>query len=151
MTFFIFLMLAAASPNSQSLAEQDIIRQARATQNEAINAGNLNSENLGVVASFWTEDVTIRTGLGQVISGIENYKAAFEGTNVIYMRTPEVIEISTKWPLAYESGTWVGIAGDFQISGRYAAQWVKRDKWLIRSEVFVVLDADGDCPLHAVP
>ena len=146
MTFLISIMLAAASPNSQFLTEQDLIRRARTTQNEAINSGNLS-----VVASFWTEDVTIRTGLGQVITGKENYKAAFQGTNVIYIRTPEFIEISSKWPLAYESGTWVGITGEFQISGRYAAQWIKRDKWLIRSEVFVALDAEGDCPLHALP
>ena len=34
--------------------------------------------------------------------------------------------------------------GPVVISGRYSAQWVKRDgNWLIRSEVFVALDGAG--------
>jgi hypothetical protein len=76
---------------------------------------------------------------------------------MIFVREPEFIEASPNWPLAYESGTWTGRHGNPDgpavISGRYSAQWVKRDgHWLIRSEVFVALHCSGDgCALPAQP
>jgi ketosteroid isomerase-like protein len=40
------------------------IRAARTAQNKAIAAGDLN-----LVASFWTDDVTVRRALGHPLSG----------------------------------------------------------------------------------
>jgi hypothetical protein len=62
-----------------------------------------------------------------------------------------------QWPLGYEEGTWTGrlgsATGTIVITGRYAAQWVKRGgQWLIRSEVFVALTcADAGCKYQSAP
>ena len=65
-----------------------------------------------------------------------------------YERVPTSIDVSTVWPLAFESGEWKGhlgaITGPVVIAGRYPAPWVKRGgEWLIRAEVFVALTASG--------
>jgi ketosteroid isomerase-like protein len=114
------------------------------------------------VAEFWTDDVEIRRGLGQLLVGKAAYRQLFAATGsrdsaVIYQREPTGVEVSAKWPLAYERGTWVGHQGSAMgpviIRGRYGAQWVKRDgRWLIRGEVYVALECGGaGCDYSAVP
>jgi ketosteroid isomerase-like protein len=142
--------------NDQVGAEADI-RTARATQNKAIADGDVD-----VAASIWTEDVTMRRGLGQAVIGRAGYRemllSSSSGQNpVVYQRVAVSVNVSDRWPLAYEEGRWAGHAGDADgqavIAGRYAAQWVQRDgRWLIRSEVFVALTCEGDgCLFEAVP
>jgi ketosteroid isomerase-like protein len=138
-------------------ADQSAIQAARAAQNNAIAAGDLDR-----VASFWTEDVTVRRALGQPLSGRDAARQALElpaapGSHLVYQRLTKDVEVSPKWPLAFETGTWEGhlgtITGPMAIGGRYSAQWVKRgDQWLIRSEVFVALTCSGvGCESAAVP
>jgi ketosteroid isomerase-like protein len=111
---------------------------------------------------FWTEDVTTRRALGQAIAGRSKYRdmlaAAGSGQRpLIYQRQALTVDVSDRWPLAYEEGRWSGHLGDANgqpvIAGRYAAQWVKRDgRWLIRSEVFVALTCEGPgCDYEAAP
>jgi ketosteroid isomerase-like protein len=138
-------------------ADQAAIRAARTAQNKAIASGDLDR-----VASFWTEDVTVRRALGQPLNGREAARQALvlppaPATHLIYQRLTKDVEVSPKWPLAFETGAWEGhlgtIAGPVVIGGRYSAQWVKRvDQWLIRSEVFVALTCNGvGCESAAVP
>ena len=140
-----------------ALADQDAVRAARVAQNSAIAAGDLDR-----VASFWTEDVTVRRALGQPLNGRDAATKALEppvapAPHLIYQRLTKEVEVSPKWPLTFETGTWEGhlatIAGPVVIGGRYSAQWVKRgDRWLIRSEVFVALTCSGvGCEAVAVP
>jgi ketosteroid isomerase-like protein len=147
----LFIALAAAP------MDPGAIRAARAAQNKAIAAGDLDR-----VASFWTEDLTVRRALGQPLSGREAARKALEpppeaGTRLIYQRLTKDVEVSPRWPLAFETGTWEGHqgtpGGPVVIRGRYSAQWVKRgDRWLIRSEVFVALTCSGvGCRSVAVP
>jgi ketosteroid isomerase-like protein len=103
------------------------------------------------VASFWTDDVVIRSGLGRVVQGRASYRAAMAADSAtVFRREPDRVDVSAneRWPLAFESGTWTGRAardGRPLIRGRYAAQWIKRDgRWLIRAEVFVALGCSGD-------
>jgi ketosteroid isomerase-like protein len=142
--------------NDQVGAEADI-RTARATQNKAIADGDVD-----VAASIWTEDVTMRRGLGQAVIGRAGYRemllSSSSGQNpVVYQRVAVSVNVSDRWPLAYEEGRWAGHAGDADgqavIAGRYAAQWVQRDgRWLIRSEVFVALTCEGEgCLFEAAP
>jgi ketosteroid isomerase-like protein len=144
-------------PGDAQSGEERAIRQARAAQNRAIVAGDAD-----LVASFWTEDVTVRRGLGQPLSGRADARKLFEqsgnrDSTLTYQREPSTVEVSSHWPLAFESGTWVGYAGGRNgaavIRGRYSAQWVKRDsRWLIRSEVFVALSCAGSgCKYEAAP
>lgn len=131
-----------------STDDEAAIRLARLTQTRAIAAGDLD-----LVEHYWTDDVTIRRGLGHPVDGIaaarEMLDAGAGPGKLVYQREAVTVEVSTVWPLAYEEGRWAGYAGDVAdvpvVTGRYAAQWVKRDgRWLIRSEVFVALDAAGD-------
>jgi len=137
----------------QMLSDADAVRLARLEQNEAMTVGDVER-----VASFWTEDITLRRGFGASIIGKDAYRAIIEATpndqSLIYVREPEFIEVSSDWPLAFESGTWTARVGDMPvISGRYSAQWVKREgRWLIRSEVFVALTChDDSCVWQALP
>lgn len=133
------------------------IRAARVAQNAAIASGDLER-----AASYWTEDITVRRGLGQPMTGRDEVRKAFVpeaplAIHIVYQRVTKELEASTKWPLAFESGTWEGHQGTLQgpvvIGGRYSAQWVKRgDRWLIRSEVFVALTCAGiGCASTAAP
>jgi ketosteroid isomerase-like protein len=146
------LALIVAAPSDDAA-----IRAARVAQNAAIAAGELDR-----AASFWTEDVTVRRALGQPLSGRDAARTALEpppapAAHLIYQRLTSDVEVSPKWPLAFETGTWEGhqgsATGPVVIGGRYSAQWVKRgDRWLIRSEVFVALTCSGaGCEAAAVP
>ena len=135
----------AAAATGQGPREAAEVRAARAAQNAALARHDLDR-----VASFWTEDIVIRSGLGRVIESKTAYKNAFAGdTDLVYNREPDRVDVSNndKWPLAFESGIWtarVNGSGPPIIRGRYAAQWIKRNgKWLIRSEVFVALTCSG--------
>ena len=149
---------AAHPPRPQTPPPSDAvtIRAARIAQNRAIAAGNVDS-----VAAFWTEDVTIRRGLGQSIVGRAAYRQLFatagNDSSLVYIRTTTNVDVSGRWPLAFESGTWVAHlgapTGPAVIRGRYSAQWVKRQgRWLIRAEVYVALTcADVGCRFDAAP
>jgi ketosteroid isomerase-like protein len=148
----LLALMFAAAP-----ADQVAIRAARTAQNKAIA-----SDDLDRAASFWTDDVTVRRALGQPLSGREAARKALEpppapASRLIYQRLTKEVEVSPKWPLAFETGAWEGhlgtVTGPVVIGGRYSAQWVRRgDRWLIRSEVFVALTCSGvGCEATAVP
>ncbi|PYP78037.1 MAG: hypothetical protein DMD35_12795 [Gemmatimonadetes bacterium] len=140
--------------------EARAVRSARAAQNRAIAV-----LDTAAIASFWTDDVEIRRGLGALVTGRDAYKRLFDpdsgavarGEELIYQREPVSVVMSAHWPLAYEEGTWIGHLGRADgpalIRGRYAAQWVKRgNRWLIRGEVYVALSCSGaGCASAAVP
>ncbi len=137
--------------------DRTLIAAARTAQNRAIAAGDLDR-----VASFWTDDVTVRRGLGASVSGRAAALDALRpdgppASRIVYQRLPTEIVVSSKWPLGFETGRWEGHAGGSSgpttIAGRYSAQWVKRGgQWLIRSEVFVALTCSGaGCESAAVP
>lgn len=140
--------LATGAWTHARLAQPDdraAIRSARLAQNAAIAR-----RDLPRVATFWTEDVTVRAGLGRALSGKQSYLAAFVADSAMrYERLPTEIVVSSHWPLAYESGQWEGRLASAPSSapvlrGRYSAQWVKAGGgWLIRSEVFVAVDCAG--------
>ncbi len=150
-------VLAQRASATSSSEDVHAIAEGRRAQNRAIAAGDANE-----VAAYWTEDVAIRRGLGNVVSGRDAYRQLFVPTGnrdstLVYQRDPTNIDVSPQWPLAYETGRWAGhlgrVDGPAVIKGRYAAQWVKRNgRWLIRSEVFVALGCSGvGCAYAAVP
>lgn len=150
-----FLLAGPARPTAPA-PDEAAIRRARSAQNAAMAVHNADS-----AATFWTDDVTIRRGLGQMVIGREAYRkmlvpAGAYDADVVYQRNPDRVEVSSQWPLAYESGTWtgrIGGKGPAVIAGRYGAQWVRREgRWLIRSEVFVALSCSGPgCAFQAAP
>lgn len=134
----------------------DAIRRARLAQNDAMARGDT-----AATASYWTDDVTIRRGLGALGVGRAEYLRIVgtdrSDTSVVYTRETTGVDVSAVWPLAFETGTWranIGSPnGPRTITGRYSAQWVRRDgRWLIRSEVFVALACEGvGCKSVALP
>ncbi len=163
LVMLVGLVLSACAPISReadALAESVDAAAIRAARTEQTQA--LADQDPERVASFWTDDITIRRALGQIVDGKEAARAIIEptgdpATRIIFQRVAGDIEVSPNWPLAYEEGTWTGHIGSASgpevIGGRYGAQWVKRDgEWLIRSEVFVALTcADAACDFKAVP
>lgn len=149
----LIALFIAAPLRSQDAAA---IRAARVAQNAAMAAGDVER-----AATWWTDDVAIRRGLGAPVNGIAAYKAILErapvsDTALVYDRRTTGVTVSDHWPLAFETGTWVarrGGKGAALITGQYSAQWVKRgDKWLIRGEVFVALNCSGaGCDSKSLP
>jgi len=123
--------------------ERDAIRAARQAQNQAIAR-----RDYVAIASRWSEDISVRAGLGHAMSGRQAYREAFVADSAMrYVRTPDDIVVSSHWPLAYERGHWTGTVRSnpaVSLSGEYSAQWVKRGgEWLIRSELFVATSCSG--------
>jgi ketosteroid isomerase-like protein len=155
----IAALLAACTSTGPGSVAPDVaaIRTARAEQNRAIADGDADR-----IASFWTDDVTVRSGLGALVTGRAAYRERIVGNGpagrrLVYVRMPRSIEIGHHWPLAFETGTWTARLGDIRgaemMGGRYSAQWVKRNgRWLIRSEVFVALTCEASgCDAAAAP
>jgi ketosteroid isomerase-like protein len=143
-------MILAGCAVATTSADIAAIRAARAEQNGAIAEGN--GER---AAAFWTDDVTARRALGAAIAGRAAYRKLIEpGAAIVYQRNTVDVEVSNRWPLAFETGTWIGRTNGAEVvAGRYSAQWVKRDgRWLIRSEVFVALTCKASgCDSQALP
>jgi ketosteroid isomerase-like protein len=156
------LCLGLGSAHAQSNAgatDEAVIKESRRLQTEALARNDLDT-----VVKYWDPAITIRRALGHPVDGAVAARKLLEpapnqnpANVIVYQRAATAVSVSGNWPLAYEEGRWSGHVGsaDTQpiFSGRYAAQWVKRDgKWLIRSEVFVALEcADAGCKAAALP
>lgn len=145
---FLFALIADA----QSDSEAERVRNARAEYNDAIER-----HNVPAIVSFYDSEYQITTSLGDLSMDVD---AEAEGwrqliasrKDLLYVRSPESIEISRDYPLAAESGTWVGTwstsEGAVRTGGHYSAMWRQVDgEWKVRSELFVALYCDGtSCP-----
>ena len=140
----VVALLATSFSGGRPADDRDAIREARKQQNAAIGR-----HDYAAIARRWTEDVTVRAGLGRALAGKPAYRDAFVADSLMtYVREPDDIVVSSHWPLAYERGKWKGTVRGSQppvtLSGEYSAQWVKRGaEWLIRSEVFVATSCTG--------
>ncbi len=133
----------------RDISHADAILQCRKDQNDAIRKRDFEK-----VGSFWTEDITVRRALGQAVQGKEACLDMLSSSSLItFERFPVEIIVSSRYPQAWESGRFEGRNTDgnlLVISGRYGAQWIRREKkWLIRSEVFVALE--GSEEIDCVP
>lgn len=137
----------SAYPDSGT--EKDKILKIRADSNAAIQK----HDAAGIVASF-DQTYQITTGSGKLFHDSpekeeELWRTIFaEFPDVIYVRTPSKIEVSTYLPRAAESGDWVGRwtaeNGEIEVGGTYSASWLKVEgSWKIQSEMFVTLYCAG--------
>ena len=144
-------IVIGSSVIAQDASDEEQIRMARARYNDAIA-----DHNVPGIVSFHDDEYQVTTSLGQLEQGRDD-TAAWEQliasrANLLYVRTPEIIEVSKDYPLAAETGTWLGTwsaaDGPVRTGGRYAAMWRKADgKWKVRSELFVALFCEGSrCP-----
>jgi len=153
------LPMVAVAQAANTSPDEAAIREARLLQTQALAKNDLDT-----VVKYWDPAITIRRALGHPVDGaaaarkiLEPSPTANPATAIVFQRESTSVTVSSNWPLAYEEGRWSGHVGSASakpiMSGKYAAQWVKRDgKWLIRSEVFVALDcADAGCKAAALP
>jgi ketosteroid isomerase-like protein len=129
------------SAHSQTQTEENLIRRARQTSNEAIA-----NRNLEGFSKFWLDDFVIVRGSGVVEVGKEANMAAWrkifkETPQTYFERIPSEVIISKNNPnLAWESGTWKGF-NTYSKGGRYSAQWKKKDgEWKLQAELFAALE-----------
>ena len=131
---------------SQPLASEDTdaIRTARAESNRAIARHDVEG-----IVSFLDVEYVITTGSGVIEGGRDGADESWaqhfvEFPDVVYVRTPSEVTLSSSNPLAVEHGNWVGTRttpnGVQEKGGQYTASWRKVDgAWKIRSELFVTL------------
>jgi len=143
-------LLALAFPGV-ALAQQgdaEAIQALRAESNAAISRHDV----AGIVALL-DEEFHVTAGSGAMIDGAEAMGVAFAQQfetyeDVLYVRTPQRVEVGTPPEAAAEVGEWVGTwitpSGPLRTGGHYSAYWRKRgDSWVIRSELFVTLYCEG--------
>jgi len=141
----VFVDIAWSAGNS----DKDEIASIRAASNKAIRQHDVE----GIVASL-DDPYQINTGSGLLFHGgpeteKENWAGHFsQYDDVVYVRTPTRIEVSTYLPRAAEFGNWVGNwtadKGPIEVGGSYSASWRKVDGvWKIQSEIFVTLFCNG--------
>ena len=146
------ILFVGALVFAQGQSDSDRIRDARDQYNSAIARHDVQA-----IMAFIDDEYQITTSLGQLIQGRDGEAASWQELfsirqDVLYVRSPETIEISDAYPLAAESGTWVGSwstpEGDVRTGGRYSAMWRQVDgEWKVRSELFVALHCEGlGCP-----
>jgi ketosteroid isomerase-like protein len=132
--------------------DAETIRILRSKSNEAIERHDVPG-----ILSFLDDEFHATGGAGGMIDGVEAMGAAFAQEfesydEIVYVRTPESVEVSVSGRAAAEAGRWVGtgVAEDrpFRGGGYYSAYWRKRgSSWVIRSELFVTLYCEGSgCP-----
>ena len=119
------------------------IRALRAQSNAAI----LRHDVDGVVSQYDTE-YQITTGEGSFADRAtiaDAWASEFaRAGDLMYIRMPESVEVSSTGTRAAEAGVWSGswtaAGGRLSTGGRYAAHWVLvRGTWKLRSELFVTL------------
>ena len=149
-TTALLLGCLAVSPRAGTQAPSDeiLIRQARATSNQAIARHDVP----GILA-FLADEFQVSASNGTFMRGREEMGNAFaarfaEFRDAVYVRTPETVEVTPAGTVAAETGRWTGSwstpGGPFRTGGRYAASWRKiAGKWLIHSELFVPLFCSG--------
>lgn len=161
---FVTTVLALTTASAQSLSAQQAADAAAIKEARRLQTAALAKNDLDTVVKYWDPAITIRRALGHPVDGAQAARKLLEpspnqnpATAIVYQREASSVSVSAHWPLAYEEGRWSGHVGSADtkpiLSGKYAAQWVKRDGvWLIRSEVFVALEcADAGCKAAALP
>ena len=126
---------------SQTKSDEELIRQARKTSNEAIAMKDVDG-----ISKFWLENYVVIRGSGAVQLGKEankkEWKTIFaESPETYFERFPSEIIISKdNADMAWETGEWKGY-NTYSKGGRYSAQWKKNNgEWKLQAELFVALE-----------
>jgi ketosteroid isomerase-like protein len=127
---------------------------------KTVIADNRNSFNLAIarhdtsmMVQYWTDDIIVITSRNARFVGKDQYATGLaqefkSKEDVVYIRTPETIEVFPAWEMAAESGRWIGTwkNGDeaIEVVGTYYAKWKKiNNQWLINAEVFTPMRCRG--------
>jgi ketosteroid isomerase-like protein len=149
--FFVIAFGVSAASTALTQDDEDAIRTSRMKSNVAIARHDVDA-----IQSFLDADYVITISTGAIERSRDEHGRSFaahfkEFPDVVYVRTPSKITVSSAYPLAMERGTWVGTRttrnGKLESGGEYTAAWRKVDgAWKIYSELFVALYCRGvDC------
>ena len=153
---------AALVPSRSTAAQVDArdeeaaIRAARASQNRAIAAHDLDA-----IATTWSMDyvglssTNVRV-LGRNAKRDDFAKQFAARPNLVWVRTAVSVIVNTAWAHAGESGQWTGewtVEGETtRVGGIYFAKWQKEDGvWRILGETFVQTSCSGSRYCDAPP
>ena len=131
------------------------------TDDQKVIAERRNSFNLAIAShdtsemvKSWADDIVVVTSRNARFVGKDQYAKGLSGDfatkpDVVYIRTPETIEIFSAWEMAAESGRWIGswTNGDekIEVRGTYYAKWKKVNaQWMISAEIYTPLKCSGD-------
>jgi len=132
--------------------DDQAIRAARAASNAAIAAHDIDG-----IVGVMDVDYQVTASLGAFGRGVDEERDIWSDmfasrSKLLYVRTPDEIELSADYPLAAETGHWTGSwetgEGEVNTGGRYTAMWRKVEgAWKLRSELFIALYCEGrGCP-----
>jgi ketosteroid isomerase-like protein len=148
LTMAMLTMLGNLRGYAQPPSDEAQIRKARAESNAAIARKDTHA-----LAAFWTEDYHLVSSRNIEVSGREANLRSFGtefGTkkDVLYVRTPTLVQVNADWNMASENGTWTGQwqepDGMVRLEGIYFAKWHKTTEgWKIRAEIFVPQRCSG--------
>jgi ketosteroid isomerase-like protein len=137
-----------ADTQADPRAEEAAIRTARAIQNRAIAAHDLDA-----IAAIWSIDYVGMSSANVLVLGRDAKREDFANQfaarpNIVYVRTPTSITVNTAWAHAGENGRWSGEwtlnGGTTRTGGIYFAKWRKEDGvWRILAETFVQTSCSG--------
>ncbi len=144
----VFTSCNRTTDSTGSHAEESMIRSARELSNRAIE-----KRDTAVLASIWTLDYHVISSRNVELAGRMANRDRLQGEfiskpDILYVRTPSVINVNGGWNMASESGEWVGHWTEegqlITLAGKYFAKWHKVDgRWMIRAEIFVPLKCSG--------
>ncbi len=147
-----FQPLIAAEPKALDQAKSDATQTILAARDHF--NGAIAAHDVPAIPAFLDNPYQITTSTGQLLQSTPEEDAVAwadifrDRPDVIYVRTPDSVEVSDLMDLAAERGTWVGRwtepAGPVEVGGSYFAQWRNTgDSWRIRAEAFVRLYCKG--------
>ena len=144
----LLLLTSCLNRNTRQSQDELEIRQTRQLSNDAIAR-----HDTLALADYWTDDFHIISSRNFEISGRTDNQHSFAQEfnakrEVIYVRTPQRIDVFKAWNMAAETGTWTGQwkeeDGSVLLEGNYYAKWHFVDRqWKIRAEVFTPLRCSG--------
>jgi ketosteroid isomerase-like protein len=139
----IALAAPAASQPAQTAKEAEReIRARRASSNAAI----AKHDTVGFAASLAEDVISVTSASAKNVgraSVVASMSTRFrERPDVVFVRSPEEVEVFTSWGMASESGDWRGSwtdpDGKVEISGTYFVKWRRiRGAWYVESETYV--------------
>ncbi len=144
----VVCLATASKAGAQVASDEEQIRGARTESNQAIAR-----HDVAGILDLLEGDYHVSTSTGAFLSSRAEMGEAFaarfaEFEDVLYVRTPESVEVSATGPVASEIGSWVGswttTEGPFRTGGRYIAYWRKiGGEWRVHAELYVPLFCEG--------
>jgi ketosteroid isomerase-like protein len=156
MKYWILILLFLSSMRLAAQEDEIQIRKNRLASNAAIEA-----HDTAGISKHWSPDILVLTSRNAQNMGKQQNARAFASEfkarqTLVYVRTPDKVEVSSSIGMASETGTWVGRwkngAEPIVVGGTYYAKWIKSGtQWLIRAEVYTLLSCQGDSYCNTLP